>query len=253
VVKFLTATGIFREQALIGGLLLLILAVFNFAMRHRATDCGHDHGPGEHHHHDEPGVGSKFATLLLLLGPVGYALAKSPNEYSEQFQIAMANSRSATVASSSAAGMGMAKKLSVPSGGEYTLEIFRKQLGLSPDGPLPMEVFMLWAQAGDPTMRKILDGQPVEITGRVIKNTINGPGKRLRLFDLQMTCCAGDARPVSFPIVFEGDLPDYREMGWHKITGTIAFEEERGGMTSVVKVSTIAPTTRPADMGGNVL
>ena len=41
VTPFLTTTGIFREQALVGGLLLFVVAVFNFAMRNRFPGCGH--------------------------------------------------------------------------------------------------------------------------------------------------------------------------------------------------------------------
>jgi hypothetical protein len=34
-------------------------------------------------------------------------------------------------------------------------------------------------------------------------------------------------------------------MGWHKVSGTITFEQERGGMTTLVKVKEMKPITRP--------
>ena len=72
---------------------------------------------------------------------------------------------------------------------------------------------------------------------------------RLRVFELQMTCCAADARPVSFPIEFPGPVPEFREMGWYQVTGTIDFLDERGGKITVIKVTDMAPTTKPKPGG----
>jgi Domain of unknown function (DUF1980) len=75
VVNFLSTTGIFREQALIGGLALLVLAVFNFAMRNRFPGCGHDHSTDGHdHHHEESTWMSRIVTIFILVTPVLMAI-----------------------------------------------------------------------------------------------------------------------------------------------------------------------------------
>ncbi len=258
VVYYLTTAGILREQAFIGGLLLLVLAAFNFAMRHRTCDCGHDHshdhshdhagqeaeeGEGHQHHHHEPGNGSRLVTVLLLIGTVGYAWAESPESYSVELQTQMANSITAQVNSGRRVNKAMAAN------GEYTIETFRKMMGVSAEGPIPLDTQSFFYNGNDPTMRKILDGQPIELVGRVVKNTIGSKPNRLRVYDEEVSCCAADARPFSFPIQFNEKPGDYTERGWYKLRGTMRFEEERNHTVSVLHVDSMEPTTRPASAG----
>jgi uncharacterized membrane protein YcgQ (UPF0703/DUF1980 family) len=63
-----------------------------------------------------------------------------------------------------------------------------------------------------------------------------------------VTCCAADARPYSIPVEFEGGLPEYQEMGWYKIKGTVEYAEERGVRTAVIKAKGIEPSLRPKDL-----
>jgi hypothetical protein len=245
VVNFLADTGILREQALIGGVVLLVLATFNFITRNQTCDCGHDHShdhrdEGHHHHHHEaPSALSRLVSLGLLAAPLGYAWAKSPDSYSPELQSAMANSVTAQVNSG---GRSMVRRR----GNEpYTAAIYREQLGAPATGPIPIDTQSFFLLGGDSDMRKIMENEPVTLTGRVVKNTIGRKANRLRMYDLEMTCCAADARPFSFPLQFKESPGDYVERGWYKITGTIAFEEERGGNVSMVNVEKMELTTRP--------
>ncbi len=289
VVNFLTATGIFREQALVGGLGLVVLGVFNFAMRRRFPGCGHEHGHEEaheheggccggehhhdhaetccdhnhgsegHHHHESTWLGKVVSALILII-PLGLAAALAKDGYSDEFKRLSANSAAASAPSVSAVSnqMKSGQPTEASSAGDatnsrppaFTLEDLKRYAPPTPEGNFPMAVPILWNVAGDPDVRPIIKGQPVETVGQVVKDTVsNGSGKRLRVFDLQVTCCAADARPVSFPIEFAESVPEYREMGWYKIVGNIDFEDERNGKITVLKVKSMEPTTRPKGTG----
>lgn len=260
VTSFLTATGIFREQALIGGLALVVLAVFNFAMRNRFPGCGHDHGEEDepHHHHEEAGWLSRILTIFILVGPVGAAAALAPLDWSDSFKSSLANSRAATNAPAATSALTQQLKQETASAdpsqkpGSFTLEDFKKYAPPTPEGNFALSVSDLWSLASDVDVRKILVGQPVETTGQVVKDSVGSNPNRLRIFELQVTCCSADARPISFPVEFEGTPPDFREMGWYKIRGSADFEDERGGKVTVIKVKEMIPTTKPTG-GGNSL
>ena len=252
VTPFLTTTGIFREQALVGGLLLFVVAVFNFAMRNRFPGCGHDHGDGGHeHHHDEGTAMSKAISLAILTVPVVLAACFAPADWTDEFLRVQANSQVATnapAASSALVNQVKEENKSTPAG--FTLEDFKKYAPPTPEGHFRLSVSDLWSIAGDPDVRKVLAGQVVETTAQVVNDTMSkAGGNRLRVFELQMTCCAADARPVSFPIEFSGPVPEFREMGWYQVTGTIDFLDERGGKITVIKVTDMAPTTKPKPGG----
>ena len=259
VIPFLATTGIFREQALIGGMALMVLALFNFAMRHRfPACCGHDHEEEEgheHHHHEESSWMSRVITVFILVAPVGLAAAFAPPDWTENYKMTMANSVSASNAPVGASAM--TKQLQKESGGAentkggFTLDDFKKYAPPTAEGHFKLSVADLWSLAGDPDVRKVLAGQIVETSAQVVQDAMSKDVKanRLRVFELQMTCCAADSRPVSFPIEFEGPLPDYREMGWYKVTGKVDFLDERGGKVTVIRVTEMTPTTRPKTSG----
>jgi uncharacterized membrane protein YcgQ (UPF0703/DUF1980 family) len=253
VVYFLTATGIFREQALIGGLALLVLAVFNFAMRNRFPGCGHHHDEAghEHHEHETDSWVSRTVTLFLLLVPAGLAAAKAPDDWTDAYKSTLANSLVATNAPQGASSLaGQFKPEADQANGkpkEFTLEDFKRYSPPTPEGYFQMSAFNLWSLAGDPDFRKVLAGQLVEATAQIVEDKATGGpnSNRLRMFDLQMTCCAADSRPVSFPIVFPEGKPQYREMGWYKVRGKINFEALSSGKSTVIEVQEMIPSTKP--------
>jgi hypothetical protein len=256
---FLSTTGIFREQALIGGVALLVLALFNLAMRNRFPGCGHDHsedGGGEHHHHEEGSWLSRLITLFLLVAPVSMAAAYAPSDWTQNYKLAQANSMVATNAP--AAGNAMAAQMSKGSGTsstsrEFTLEDFKKYCPPNKDGNFPMSVSDIWSAAGDPDARRVMTGQIAEVTGQIVPDNLSKEGRRLRLYELQMTCCAADSRPVSFPIEFESAIPEYRESGWYRVIAKIEFSTERTGKCTLLKVIEMKPSVKPRQDGGPTL
>ncbi len=259
VTPFLSTIGIFREQALIGGLALLVLAAFNFLLRNHFPGCGHDHSEdgGHHHHHESGNWMSRLITIFILVAPVSLAAAFAPPDWTEPYKAVQANSLVATNAPT--AGNAAAARLKQGDGTsqdnvqEFSLEDFKKYCPPNEVGNFPLSVSNLWSAAGDPDLRRVLKGQVAEVTAQVVNDAFSKDGSRLRVFELQMTCCAADARPVSFPIEFSGPHPDYRESGWYRVTGTVDFTEERSGQITVLKVTEMKPTTKPKENGGPAL
>jgi hypothetical protein len=263
VIPFLSTTGIFREQALIGGYALIVLALFNFLMRNRFPGCGHDHSAdgadgGHHHHHHEQGSWlSRLITIFILVAPVGLSAAYAPPDWTDEFKATQANSLMAANAPAAGnASAAMVKKDSGSTGGaaqKFTLEDFKKYCPPNDQGQFPLSVSDLWSAAGDPDLRRVMTGQTAVVTSQVVADNFGKDGTTLRVFELQMTCCAADARPVSFPIAFDGPKPDYRESGWYKVTGTVSFKEEARGTITTLHVTEMTPTTKPRQNGGPAL
>jgi hypothetical protein len=260
VIPFLSSVGIFREQALIGGFALLILAAFNFLMRNRFPGCGHDHssdGGHDHHHHDQGSWLSRLVTIFILVAPVGLSAAYAPPDWTDEFKATQANSLMAANAPAAGnAAAAMVKKDGANAGGaasKFTLEDFKKYCPPNDQGQFPLSVSDLWSAAGDPDLRRVMTGQTAIVTSQVVADSFSKDGNTLRVFELQMTCCAADARPVSFPIEFDGPKPDYRESGWYKVTGTVSFKDEARGTITTLHVTDMTPTTKPRQNGGPAL
>lgn len=251
-VKYLLAeTGIFREQALIGGLALLVLALFNFAMRNRFVGCGHDHDEAEgetvHHHHEEAGWIGQLTTISILTVPMVLAAVFTPDSYSDDYK---RNQVKASATSQAATGPNaLTKNLKSPDakspGAKFSLDDFKKYCAPNADGNFPLSVSDLWSLAGDPDVRGVLEGQTVETTGQVVPDTASTNGNRIRVFELQMVCCSADSRPVAFPVEFADKVPEFREMGWYRITGKVSFEDHRGGKMTVIKATDLQPSAMP--------
>src|SRR4029078_5852551 len=94
--------------------------------------------------------------------------------------------------------------------GGLTLERLEKNgLRKSKDGNYVLSVMDLHYMPSDIEYAKVMDGQKVEATGQLVKDTSNpGPGHR-RLFVLQITGGAADAQPYSILVVFAGGDPEF--------------------------------------------
>lgn len=246
VKNLLAETGIFREQALIGGLALLVLALFNFTMRNRFAGCGHDHDEAEgeavHHHHEEAGWMGRLTTIVILTVPIVLAAVFNPDSYSDDYK---RNQVNAAATSQAATGPNaLTKNLKSPDA-KFSLDDFKKYCAPNAEGNFPLSVSDLWSLAGDPDVRGVLEGQTVETTGQVVPDTAATKGNRMRIFELQMVCCSADSRPVAFPVEFADKAPEFREMGWYRIVGKVSFEDHRGGKMTVIKATDMQPTTKP--------
>jgi len=273
VVHYLTGFGGFRLQALICGLLLCVLAAFELLVRpapdrsshdhshsHDPETCGGCHDDDHDHDHASPSSWiSKLLTFLILALPLSAAALYSPDRYSDQFFINKANS--VTSAGSTALGGGgidLSKRAeksraltgSTPGTGtgtstDFTVEeLERLSGGRTPEGNIPLqlvELFYMPAQTRD--VQQVVSTQTVETTGQAIKDK-QDPTK-MRLFRLMMTCCAADARPISIPVEFTAAPPEWREMGWYKVTGSIEYREINGSQTTVFKAGSVTPSKPP--------
>ena len=301
--------GYFKILALIGGLALAVMGIFNFLMRRRAVGCSHDHDHHDHdhshkhsadcshshdhghdhdhstcshdhshqkdaatccshdhshnhshdhssddaahahHHHGSP-MG-RAAALLFLSGSITAAAVLTPDEFSPRYMEQKARAlmgRSNGAAPASAAPV-PAKALADANatGSGLTLALVEKYQPRNKDGNFELGVMQLYYSGSDEEYARVMKDQPVETIGQVVKDEVVPGANRLRVFVLQVTCCAADARPYSIPVVFDGPLPEYQEMGWYKITGTVNYADERGVRTAVLKASSISPSLRPKD------
>lgn len=246
-------TGWFKGLALCGGLGLIVMGVFNWITSRREVDCGHDHGgdsAGPHLHTHEGGVAGRALTLLVLSGSVAAAAMLTPDQFSRHFLQNKGNAAASDANSAERFKQANPEiaKASAQSGG-LTLEKIKEYIKPDKNGNFPISVVNLHYMGGDPEYAAVMEGQPVETTGQVVKDELNpGPGN-LRVFTMQVTCCAADARPYSIPVLFDGPAPDYVEMGWYNVTGKIAFTRERGMKIAVLKASALQATIRPAPQG----
>ncbi len=96
----------------------------------------------------------------------------------------------------------------------------------------------------------MLAGLPVQSTGQILPDPKSGDGgaaSRLRLFRLYIECCAADARPISVPIEFSTKLPEFKEMGWYQVNGTIRFDKDGDITNPVVEDAEIEAVDPPED------
>lgn len=285
--RYLVGEGMFRIQVLISGMALFVLGMFNWLMRARALGCGHDHGHGEEHrhehghdpghtagdcghagcghaeegaaHHHEGTFGGRTAALLLMAVPVTAAAAWTADDFSDDYKrnmLTAETSRSAPAGEAPeefrltpqqpAAGA-QASSSSPSSYGGVTLELIEKYQPRNQNGNFELGVMQLYYSGSDPEYASVMKGQGVETTGQVVRDTLNpGPG-RYRVFVLQVSCCAADARPYSVPVELTGPPVDVQEMGWYRITGKIDYVEERGVTIAVLRADSMQPTVRPRD------
>jgi len=110
--------------------------------------------------------------------------------------------------------------------GPYTIEDLKQQVDQNEKGEFMMDVISLFYTGGDEEIQNVVKGLPVETMGQVMpEKTRNPDNNRVRIFRLMMNCCIADARPVSIPVQFDESIPQYKEMGWYKIHGSMAYEQ----------------------------
>ena len=109
-----------------------------------------------------------------------------------------------------------------------------------------MDVVSIFYTGGDEEVRNVVDGLKVETMGQVMPEKIRNPeGTRVRVFRLMMNCCIADARPVSIPVDFGGTPPQYKEMGWYKIHGTMSYEQWDEFSIPVLRATKMEQTEAP--------
>ncbi len=230
-------------------------------------DAHGDHHHHHHHHHDHAhgsagGWSSKVVAFFILVVPLSAAALYSPHGYSDEFKRLKVES---AITSNTLRGGGIdlrerAEKAKPVPGANVSAaaatktgsdplafdvaELERLSGGRTAEGNIPLQlVELFYMPAQTPDVRDVVATQTIETVGQAIRDKDNP--KRFRLFRLMVTCCSADARPISVPVEFEGAMPEWREMAWYKVIGTVEYREENGAQTAVFKAKELRPDKAP--------
>lgn len=130
--------------------------------------------------------------------------------------------------------------------GSFTLADLEAQVPKSKAGNFILEVPELYYTAGDKEVQAVLAGQAVETVAQVLPEKVNNAdGKRLRIFRLQIQCCAADARPYSIPVQFADKAPAFKDMTWVKVAGKMSYEKVNDQIVPVLEAKSMEETTAP--------
>lgn len=246
---------------------------------HAHACCGHDHAAGAAHSHgllEESSWTGRLVAILILAAPITWAAFMTPDRYSanavinkglynpnysstanaDKFSLRTEDSAKTAPASpakpaapgtSPAAEPAVAKaEPQAQSYGSFTLDDLKAQVPQSKDGNFILEVPEIYYTGGDIEVQSVLAGQKVETIAQVLPEKVNNAdGRRLRIFRMLVQCCAADARPYSIPVEFADKAPDYKDMTWVKIIGTMAYEKDGDQTVPVLKAEKVEETTEP--------
>jgi len=130
----------------------------------------------------------------------------------------------------------------------FTLEDLKQMVPQNEAGDFQLDVPQIFYTAGDIELMDVMEGIPIETTAQLMEETLNNPnGHRLKAFRLFIECCAADARPLSIPIDFGEAPPEYTEMGWYRLYGTLHYVEEEGELLPILRMKEFEETTEPMD------
>jgi hypothetical protein len=130
--------------------------------------------------------------------------------------------------------------------GSFTLADLEAQVPKSAAGNFILDVPEIYYTGGDIEVQKVLTGQSVETIAQILPEKVNNDdGHRLRIFRMLVQCCAADARPYSIPLDFGKKAPDFKEMSWVKVVGTITYKQEGGQTVPILEAKSIEETTAP--------
>jgi hypothetical protein len=159
---------------------------------------------------------------------------------------AVATTPAGTDAPATLSGGNSATPAPAQSYGSFTLADLEAQVPKSEAGNFILDVPEIYYTGGDVEVQSVLKGQSVETIAQILPEKVNNDdGHRLRIFRMLVQCCAADARPYSIPVDFGKKAPDYKEMSWVKIVGTMTYKQEGGQTVPVLEAKTIEETTAP--------
>jgi len=235
IVKYLAPD--FRPIALAGGLGLAVMGLFNLLTAWKNASCGHDH-EGEHDH--EGSDMNPFASLILMVAPVGLSMMWTTDAFS---QATLARKGLYEEGPSAADSPFFASMLP-----PLTIEEIEKGHRRTSDGFLEFDLMELFFATGDPEMQNLIGGLEIETEGRIVPEKVNNPdGTRMRLYRMFMTCCVADSRAIPIILEFGATPPILPENGWIKVAGTMTFPEEKGRLQAVLEVARATPADAPME------
>jgi uncharacterized repeat protein (TIGR03943 family) len=227
----------FRPIALVGGLGLAVMGSFNLLTSRRTASCGHDHAD-EHDH--EGGDMNPFASLILMVAPVGLSMIWTIDEFSQATLARKGLYDDAPNPTENAFFSTMLPPL--------TMEEIEKGHRRTADGYLEFNLMELFFATGDRELQGLLNGLQIETEGRIVMEKVNNPyGTRMRLYRIFMTCCAADSRAIPIVLEFGKEPPVLPENGWVKVAGKMTFPEENGTLQAVLEVDRATAAEAPPE------
>lgn len=114
-------------------------------------------------------------------------------------------------------------------------------------GAYRIPVEEIFFSGADAAVRELFGGLEVEVVAQVKEERRRNPdGRRLRLFETVITCCAADARALGFAAEFDGTAPDLAAGEWLRVRGVLHYEPEGRVFHPVLAVERWDPARRPA-------
>jgi hypothetical protein len=147
----------FRVMALVGGLGLAVLGIFNLLTAGQEADCGHDHDGGAEPHDHESGDVHPMVALAVLIIPLGLSAAWTKGEFSQK----AASSRGLYDDPAQTKSPFLASVL-----GPITREDIEKNHRKTADGYYEMPLMELFFSSGDPELQTATDGMKIQTDGR---------------------------------------------------------------------------------------
>lgn len=230
----------FHVVVLIGGLACCVLGLFNLLMFRVETAgcCGHEHGEGEVHSHEDTDL-NPIVALMILLVPILASLAWTEHKLDDGI---LDKKSSMDV---DPASMGYLNSLP-----PFTKETLDETRSKSADGMYQMNLLELFYSAGDQELEKVFTGLNFETEAILRDETNRNPdGKRMRLYRMFMTCCAADMKAIPMSVEFDGELPSIEKNTWVKVGGEMFYERVDGVIYPVLKVKRVEEIPEPAGSG----
>jgi len=227
----------FRIFTLVGGLGLALLGGFNLLTAGQLSACGHSHDGDGYSPHETTEDMHPITVVLMMLIPVGVAVAWTKDEYSSA---ALARKGLYDAPSGLNASF-LGANLTTLTRGE--IEATHPK---TPDGFLEFGLMELFLSSRDPEIKNLLDGLKVETVGRWAEEKVYNPkGSRKRLYRMFINCCAADSKAIPIVVEFGKAPPELPENCWVKVAGTIRFLLEDGAMQPVLVAERAAATDSP--------
>ena len=216
----------FRTIALLGGLGLGVVGLFNLLTAGQTADCGHDHGGEEHDH--ETGDMHPMLAFVLMVAPLALSVAWTK----DSFTGAALARKGLYDAPSQTSTTFLDETL-----GPITRESMEENHHKTTDGFYQFSLMELFYSTGDRELQSAIDGMPVETEGRwAFEKVRDEGGTRARIYRLFMTCCIADSRAVPIVLEFGKTPPDFPEEEWVKVIGKMTYSSEDGILQPVLEV-----------------
>lgn len=118
---------------------------------------------------------------------------------------------------------------------------------ITSSGAYRIPVEEIFFSGADAAVRELFGGLEVEVVAQVKEERRHNPdGRRLRLFETVITCCAADARALGFAAEFDGPAPELTPGAWVRVQGVLRYEPDGRVYHPVLAVERWDPARRPA-------